>query len=87
MINYNLHVSGPRIRTLIALANGDYRHGDTFVVSRMEFEGLIEFKNVPGDVEGVTLSTPIITDKGQIVLGLIKTDVGVYLSRLNPKKR
>jgi hypothetical protein len=88
MINFSLHLSGPRIRLLIALANGEYRqNGASVSVGHMERDGLVAFKTVNSDVEGVTLSMLEITEKGQTVVGLVRADVVQYLSRIGSSKR
>jgi hypothetical protein len=79
MINYSLYMSGPKIQTLAAIAHNQFKLTASVMVSRMHRDGLVEFKTVPGRVEGITHTRPVITPRGRVVLDLIEADVEQYL--------
>jgi hypothetical protein len=85
MINYSLYVSGPRIRALFAIANGEYRPTG-IAVSGLEHEGLVQFQTAPSEVDGITVSVPIITERGRTVAELIESDAAKYLGKLKKSK-
>ena len=87
MINFSLHVRGPKLRVLLALANGEYRsNGGSLVVSGLERDGLAQFRTIKSAIEGVTVSEPVITERGLMVVDLLRSDVKQYLSGLKGKR-
>ena len=86
MVNFSLHVSGPRIRTLLALANGETAQRSGVVVSGLARDGLVQIMTVPSEAEGITIDQPFLTERGRTVLGLIEQDIADYLIRVKVKK-
>lgn len=77
MINFNLHLSGPRIRALKLVANGHFQYSRA--MSGLECEGLVAFGRTR-EVDGLSFTTATITRRGQLALQLVEHDILLYLA-------